>query len=204
MLKDYENDLFIDADLFRYVVTKMLNVYFPRNLIKSIYHDINNFKNELRKFCLDLLTKNKNLPHKEIENEAINQLLIILDETSNDFKINWDYTFAFSGFKSFINENRYEVSTLYIDKEGSGNTYSAAIEEGFLNSLEIDSTNNFGVRLADFVAGTISRFIISIANEINYSSINDSMNLKLLSNMWFDLNKETFVCYKILKKFLLT
>jgi len=200
LLKDYENDLFIDADLFRYVVTKMLNVYFPRNLIKSIYHDINNFKNELRKFCLDLLTKNKNLPHKEIENEAINQLLIILDETSNDFKINWDYTFAFSGFKSFINENRYEVSTLYIDKEGSGNTYSAAIEEGFLNSLEIDSTNNFGVRLADFVAGTISRFIISIANEINYSSINDSMNLKLLSNMWFDLNKETFVCYKILKK----
>ena len=69
-----------------------------------------------------------------------------------------------------------------------------------MNSLEIDSTNNFGVRLADFVAGTISRFIISIANEINYSSINDSMNLKLLSNMWFDLNKETFVCYKILKK----
>ena len=46
-----------------------------------------------------LLNNNKNLPHKELENEAINQLLIILNETSHDFDINWDYSFAFSGFK---------------------------------------------------------------------------------------------------------
>lgn len=200
LLKEYKNDLFIDADLFRYIVTKILNVYFPQNVIQAIYLDSNKFKTELKNFCLMLLNNNKNLPHKELENEAINQLLIILNETSHDFDINWDYAFAFSGFKNFIIENKYEVASLYIDQEDNGTTYSAAVEEGFIKTVEADSNNNFGIRIADFVAGTISRFIISIASEINYSSLDDAKNLKLLSSKWFEINEETFTCYKILKK----
>ena len=46
-----------------------------------------------------LLNNNKNLPHKELENEAINQLLIILNETSHDFDINWDYSLLFQVLK---------------------------------------------------------------------------------------------------------
>ena len=46
LLKEYKNDLFIDADLFRYIVTKILNVYFPQNVIQAIYLDSNKFKTE--------------------------------------------------------------------------------------------------------------------------------------------------------------
>ena len=50
LLKEYKNDLFIDADLFRYIVTKILNVYFPQNVIQAIYLDSNKFKTELKIF----------------------------------------------------------------------------------------------------------------------------------------------------------
>lgn len=59
LLKEYKNDLFIDADLFRYIVTKILNVYFPQNVIQAIYLDSNKFKTELKNFCLMLLNNNK-------------------------------------------------------------------------------------------------------------------------------------------------
>lgn len=199
LLKEYKNDLFIDADLFRYIVTKILNVYFPQNVIQVIYLDSNKFKTELKNFCLMLLNNNKNLPHKELENETINQLLIILNETSHDFDINWDYSFAFSGFKNFIIENKYEVTSLYIDQEGNGSTYFAAIEEGFIKTVEADSASNFGIRIADFVAGTISRFIINIAKQTRYTSIDDAKNIKLLDEQWFNLSKDMFECYKTLK-----
>lgn len=200
LLKDYHNDVFLDADLFRYTVTKIINVYYPKNVINSIYSDAESFTNELKKFCNTLLEHNKNLEHKEEENNAIMQLLDILDKASKDLKINWEYNFAFSGFSNFIIEHNCDVEILYIDKEGIGNTLAAAKKSGFENSIEVDSNDNFGIRIADFVAGTISRFIINITKQTRYTSIDDAKNIKLLDEQWFNLSKDMFECYKTLKK----
>ena len=38
LLSLYPNDLFVDADLLRYSVTKIINQYMPRDVIDAIYN----------------------------------------------------------------------------------------------------------------------------------------------------------------------
>ena len=61
IIKKYCNNFFVDADIIRYTVTQLLNIYSPKDVIDSIYRNEGTFINELRKFCFQLQKKNSEL-----------------------------------------------------------------------------------------------------------------------------------------------
>ena len=200
MLCDYDNDLFVDADSMRYSVSKLINMYMPQNVIEAIYINDGSFIAELTNFLKSLLDLNKNNPNKINENPAIEQLLILLETYDKDFVINWNYKFSFAGFNLFLKERRIKDLSLVIDKEGNGNTLESAKFESFIDAVDVDSNSCVGVRIADMIAGVVSRFIVSLHNSLSYKDINDGRNLKFLGEEWFDIDKKRFDCYKLIKK----
>lgn len=199
LLSNYKNDLIFDADSLRYSISKIINLYKPSNVIAAIYENENSFLVELKSFLEDLLVFNKFNRNKISENAAIKEALIFLKEYKKDFTINWNYRVSFEGFKSFIKEKSIFNYDLLIDKEGDGKTVEAAKKE-LSNVTETDSKDSIGIRMADIVAGVVSRFMISINKALCYKDKIDGQELKFLPKEWFDLNKQKFNTYKLLKK----
>lgn len=200
LLSLYPNDLFVDADLLRYSVTKIINQYMPRDVIDAIYNQNSDFTNNLKLFAEQLLEQNNGLINKTPENEALKQLIIILDEYDKSLILDWNYKISFDGLSQYISEQNINVDGLYIDKEGDGKTLSSAIDCGFKSSYEIDSKDCYGVRMSDFVAGIVSRFVVSIHDNLKYENIQDGRNLKFLDPQWFDIDEEVFSLYKLMTK----
>lgn len=200
LLSSYENSLFIDGDALRYSVTKIINLYKPEKVIESIYANDGSFITKLRDFLNLLLKQNQKNHSKKSENEAVKQMLIILDDYEENFIINWDYRVSFEGFKLFTQERNIKNYLLIIDKEGNGKTLNAAIQESISNASEQDSKNSIGIRISDIIAGIISRFITAINNALSYKDMSDGSNLKFLDDKWFLIDEKRFECYKLLKK----
>lgn len=200
MLCNYDNNLFFDADVMRYSVSKIINMYMPQEVIEAIYINDGSFIVKLTTFLKSLLDLNKDNPNKISENLAIKQLLILLSTYNEHFVINWNYKFSFAGFNLFLKERRIRNLCLKIDKEGNGNTLESAKSESIMDVVEVDSNDCVGVRIADMIAGVVSRFIVSLHNSLSYKDINDGGNLKFLSEEWFDIDKIRFDCYKLIKR----
>lgn len=200
LLVNYENDLIVDADSLRYSISKLITIYKPKDVIESIYLNNGTFLLKLRKFLNSLLKLNKNNPIKVSENTAISQGLLVLDSYNGTFNIKWNYRMPFIGFKNFLKERSIANYSLYLDKEGTGNTYSAACEENLSNVVEIDSIYCFGIRISDILAGIISRFISSISDALSYKNVYDGQKLKYLPIEWFDIDEQKFNLYKLIKK----
>lgn len=200
MLCNYDNDLFIDADSLRYSVSKLINMYMPQNVIEAIYLNNGSFISELIIFLKKLLELNKNNPNKINENPAIEQLLLLLEAYNKDFIIDWNYSFSFNGFNLFLKERLIKDISLVIDKEGKGTTLETAKSESIIDAIEVDSINCVGVRIADMIAGIVSRFIVSIHNALSYKSLEDGKNLKFLGHEWFEIDEKRFNVYKLIKK----
>ena len=198
MLSNYRNTFFFDADALAYSTTKFICTYKPKEVIEAIYKDDLSFVKELKKFCRKLLNHNGKLEHKEIENLALEQILMVLDDYNYNFTVDWEYGFSFYGFKKYLVEQGIDSYQLIIDQEGKGSTKNAAINEN-INAIEADSKDVAGIRMADFIAGIVSRFIISISNSLAYKSLNENISLKLLDNNWFNIDAERFNIYKKLK-----
>ena len=77
LLSSYKNSLLVDADVLRYSVTKIINLYKPEKVIESIYANDGSFITKLRDFLNLLLKQNQKNNSKKSENEAIKQMLII-------------------------------------------------------------------------------------------------------------------------------
>lgn len=202
LLKNYHNTFFFDADAMSYSVTKLICMYKPYEVISAIYDKDMSFVLELKKFCIKLLSHNGNEAHKIIENSLLEQLIALLDDYSHEFKIDWEYSISFYGFKKYLVEQNIGNYLVYIDKEGIGNTLNGAQSEG-INSIEIESNNSYGVRIADFIAGLVSRFIGAIDDSISYKSIEDNKQLKYLDKKWFEIDERRFNLYKNLQKLLI-
>ena len=69
----------------------------------------------------------------------------------------------FDGFKKYLTEKDISNYNLIIDKEGKdeerSKTLKAAREIGLYNSDEADSTECQGLRMADMMAGIISKLL---------------------------------------------
>ena len=200
LLNMYQNDLFVDADLLRYSVTKIINQYMPDSVIEAIYNKDLNFIRNIKIFANQLLAKNKDVVSKTTENEALKQLVVLLDEYDKNIVLDWNYSISFYGLSKYVSEQNIILNNLYIDKEGSGKTLNSAIDCGFDSTYEVDSNDCYGVRLADFVAGVVSRFVISIHDNLKYKNINDGKNLKFLDPQWFAINEGMFSLYKLICK----
>ena len=181
-------------------------MYRPQNVIQSIYDDNSKkFVEELKRFFRERIECNcSNMSLKEQENEAFENILYILDDISAIPELQWDYHMPFSGFVKYLQEEQIKNYVLILDKEGEQNeasrTMQAACEEGLSNVTEKNSKDSCGLRMADMMAGIISKLLKALCDELHYHSIAEETEKKLLSTKWFQLNEAQLNLYKKLYK----
>ena len=110
----------------------------------------------------------------------------------------------FSGFAKYLQEEQIKNYTLVLDKEGEQNeasrTMQAACEMGLSNVTEKNSKDSCGLRMADMMAGIISKLLKALCDELHYHSIAEGAEKKLLNAKWFQLNEAQLNLYKKLYK----
>lgn len=201
----YQNNLIIDADEVKYSITKALVVYRPQNVIKSIYDNPEGFVEELKRFFRERIECNSlNIKLKDKENKAFENILYILNDISAIPELQWDYHMPFSGFMKYLQEEQIKNYALVLDKEGEQNevsrTMQAACEMGLSNVTEENSKDNYGLRMADMMAGIISKLLKSLCDALHYHSVEEGTQKKLLDKKWFQLNEVKLKLYKKLYK----
>lgn len=205
LFKGYQNNYFIDADAIKYSITKALVVYHPRNVIKCIYEKPEEFVEELKNFFRERIECNRsNMSLKKQENEAFEKILYILDDISAIPELQWDYHMPFDGFTKYLQEEHIKNYALVLDKEGKqsevSRTMQAACEMGLSNVIEENSKNSYGLRMADMMAGIISKLLKALCDGLQYHSIAEETEKKLLDTKWFQLNETQLDLYKKLYK----
>lgn len=199
LLNSYKNSLFVDADKLKYSIAKLVSLYHPQNVFESIYRNDGSFISELKEFLNEVKNENQKGQKRPKETLAIEQALILLEDSSADFSIDWDYKIVFRGFKNYLNETNINDYRLIIDKEGEGKTLDFAQLEGLINCQEGDSVNEEGLRITDFVVGIISSFLKSIQISFEYGSTKETEKLLFLKKTWFRIKQEHLDIYKKLK-----
>lgn len=201
----YQNSFIIDADAVKYSITKALVAYRPQNVMKSIYDNPEEFVEELKRFFRERIECNRsNMKLKEQENVAFENILYILDDISAIPELQWDYRMPFDGFEKYLQEERIRNYALVLDKEGEQNeasrTMKAACEMRLHNVTEENSQDSCGLRMADMMAGIISKMLKALCDELHYNSIAEGTEKKLLNTKWFQLNEAQLNLYKKLYK----
>ena len=118
----------------------------------------------------------------------------------NSFLIDADLMMSFDGFNKYLQEKDIQNYSLIIDKEGESKeeskTLKSAREIGLDNSDEADSTEYPGLRMADMMAGIISKLLKGLCDSLRYQSLDESINKKILDVGWFCLNEIQLELYK--------
>ena len=158
---NYHNSMFVDVDYMKYSIIKAINVYRPQNVIEAIYKEPQIFVKELRSFLEDRIIKNQaNTALKEHENQAFQEILLLLEDTEVPETLDWSYFAPFDGFKKLLTEMNVNEYQLMIDREGKeSHTLNSAKNVGLKNVIEEDSKDYVGIRMADILAGLISRMM---------------------------------------------
>lgn len=118
----------------------------------------------------------------------------------NSFLIDADLMMSFDGFNKYLQEKDIQNYSLIIDKEGESKeeskTLKSAREIGLNNSDEANSTDHLGLRMADMMAGIISKLLKGLCDSLRYQSLDESINKKILDVGWFCLNEFQLELYK--------
>ena len=195
---DYKNSILIDADAMKYSLTKAILTYKPDKVLEYMYHEQTNLIPEICNFLRDRIEQNKkNISLKKAENGAFEQLLSLLNNIKDINSLEWNYTIAFEGLKKYLHNQGIEEYTVTLDKEGEHEkTCNAAKDVGLKNVEEADSKDMIGIRMADMLAGLISKFFKALFNALHPEK--DSVDVKktILDKAWFDLKEEQLVLYK--------
>ena len=205
LFSSYKNNLLLDADAMKYSIIKALVAYRPEEIIKCIYESPELFVDALKVFFRDRIENNKNnLKLKHRESTAFMEILLFLENISEKPEQNWDYHMPFAGFKKYLQEEQIEDYFLMIDKEGEPNkeskTLRAAREMGLHNSKEGNSLDRYGLRMADMMAGIISKLLKSLCDSLKYHSFEEGIKKKILDLKWFQVNDCQLKLYKKLHK----
>ena len=95
----------------------------------------------------------------------------------------------FEGFKQYLSEREIENYSLITDKEGAdgqdSNTLRAAHSVGLSSTVEGDSKEYFGIRIADMMAGIIFKLLRTLDNALEYKEGEDPTQKKYLDAKWF-------------------
>lgn len=186
-----------------YSITKAINVYKPQNVIDDIMNKNNQLLNDLIDFFKNQMKINGNIPLKELENNAMNEIIMFLnmiDTTSITFEFNYLPTYL--GLQLLTKELNIKSIDLIIDKEGSNKIIRCAKEAGFLNSKQMDSKTSPGIRMSDLFCGFISRMMRAVY-EATYNNPDIPYKERhLLPEDWFSVNEEQFYLYKKVARFI--
>ena len=195
---NYHSSMFIDVDYMKYSIIKAINIYRPQKVIEAIYKEPKIFVKELRSFLEDRIINNQaNNTLKERENQAFEEVLILLEDTEVPETLDWSYFASFDGFKKLLTEmNIYEYQ-LMIDREGKeSHTLNSAIDVGLENVTEEDSKDYVGIRMADMLVGLISRLMQSLKISLTGNYKEGKIKRTLLDSGWFAVNQRQLDLYK--------
>lgn len=194
----YQNHLFIDMDAMKYSITKALLLYRPSSILEGVYENTGELVPLLKNFFQERIDDDQNNPElKRAEIEQFKQILELLNDISEVRTIDWNYEISFTGFKRYLAEKSITEYSLEIDRESENhNTANAAEQIGLHNVSEKDSLDSFGIRMADMLAGIISKLIKALNNNLRYTSPEDFTQKKLLDNAWFKVNTRQLMLYK--------
>lgn len=201
LFKNYHNNFIVDMDAIKYSIIKTILVYRPEDVINNIYNTPGMFVESLINFFSKRLEINKkNLKLKEKENEAFENILLILQDVEPPVSIDWDYHISFLGFDYFLKNKAIDDYTLILDKEGmigeNSKTLVAAKEVGLRNCRELDSKERFGIRMADMLAGIVGKLMKSISCSLHNEESNVNVTKNLLNKEWFCINDNQLQLYK--------
>lgn len=198
LFEDYENSLLVDMDAMKYSITKAIVSYQPSDIMAGMYNNTGEFIGLLKNFFTGQIEKdkaNKTLKQKEIE--QFSQILLLLDNVSTIKTIDWNYDIAFVGFKKFLNEKGIHDYSITIDQEGeNSNTGKAAERVGLCSVSEADSLTSCGIRMADMLAGIISKLLKALHNALEYALPEELIDKKILDKSWFIVNERQLALYK--------
>ncbi|MDO5147509.1 MAG: DUF3800 domain-containing protein [Eubacteriales bacterium] len=197
LFSDYHNSMFVDIDAMKYSIIKAINTYQPQRVLEAIYEGSVAFVDELRIFLKDRIAKNHvNIILKEHENAAFEEILVLLDDVEVPEALVWNYRPAFDGFSKLLTEMNISDLSLVIDREGdTSRTLVAAKEAGIINVSEEDSKSHVGIRMADMLAGIISKLMQSLGTSLNGNYKDGGVEKALLGTGWFGLHKRQFDLY---------
>ena len=135
---NYHSSMFVDVDYMKYSIIKAINVYRPQNVIEAIYKEPQIFVKELRSFLEDRIIKNQaNTTLKEHENQAFQEILLLLEDTEVSETLDWSYFAPFDGFKKLLTEMNVNEYQLMIDREGKeSHTLNSAKNVGYADEVE--------------------------------------------------------------------
>ena len=199
------NGFCLNVSAIVYSMTKIINVYRPKQVITDVLKSSSQFLYDFKLFCINQMKKNSNIKLKEQENRALSQMITFIDlfDVSNvNFEFDYGYCMTFEGLKKFQNEINIDRINVIIDKEGNGKICDCAKYVGYNNAEESDSKESFGVRISDLLCGFISRMMFALYNDTKHDLSLPYNEKHLLSKEWFVLSKKKFDLYKKISKYL--
>lgn len=187
-----------NINYLKYSLIKAINIYRPKKVIEAIYSENDDFLSFLREFLIDKIRQNEaSMPLKEAENRAFIEVLIFIDEVYKVMKLDWNYESGFIGFKKYLKELGVESYAMIIDREGDKEkTLNAANRVGLENITEGDSKKYFGIRMADMLAGLMSKMMKELSTALMPTDVNNYTKKCLLDPKWFVLNERQLNLYK--------
>lgn len=199
---NYKAPFYLNKFACIYSITKLVNVYRPKKVIEDIMNGEKSFIFDLKEFMKKQLSINGSLKLKEKENDAINNILLYLNNIdSSQINYEFNYRFTYYGLKKLIKKLNIRDVSIIIDKEGIGKNCMCARMEGFEKARQIDSKYSPGIRISDMFCGFIARMMRAIYNDTKNDPniIYDTKHL--LDKKWFDINEKQFVLYKLVAKY---
>ena len=198
LLRDYHNNALVNTNYMKYSIIKTINVYRPQKLIEAIYSKPQVFIDELRSFLKNQIAQiQTDIVLKERENQAYKEILMILDDAERLESLEWTYFTPFDGFRKLLIEMNIEDYQLIIDRDGDGShTLNTALYEGLQNVSEKDSKDYVGIRMADMLAGLISKLMQSLKLALTNNYKAGEIKKTLLDSGWFSLNQKQLDLYK--------
>lgn len=195
---------------FYYSITKFLNHYRNKNIVNVLFNERSTSSECLEAITLlmeEVLVKIAPIKRKELEKNAIVQMLSILNDLRTDIRINtqekieWSYKQAIFGIDLLMDEkgiNRKRVD-LIIDEDAS--TVEEASQHGYKNVTGVKSDECFGVRYADILCNFMGRIVKSIEDEYREDwdkpeTIDRLSERRILSEEWFKISEQSFNLYK--------
>ncbi len=198
---DYKNSFLLDTDAMKYSITKALITYQPSNVIECLCNSPEKFVDELKKFFRERIEVNSRNPSlKGQESQAFSEILSCLEEITAIPDQRWDYRMPFVGFEKYLREENIQKYDLLLDKEGEvgedSRTLATAKEIGFHEAHEANSKDFHGLRIADMMAGIITKLLKALCDSLRYHSFEECTDKKLLDPKWFQLNESQLQLYK--------
>lgn len=205
LFAEYKSNFLLDADAMKYSITKALVMYRPEKVIDCIFSSPESFVDVLKEFFRERIKCNKkNIELKKQESQAFEAILCYLENISVVPKLDWTYYMPFDGFRKYLKEEKITDYFLTLDKEGEerqeSKTLQAARLMGFQNTSEVDSLSSCGVRIADMMAGIMTKLLKALCDSLSYHSQEEYTHKKILAAKWFDMKESQLRLYKKLYK----